>query len=122
MYSAGNEGSTNPPGTVVGANVPSNTSIRPLLKSAAYRRSLVPLLPIARPVDTAPSVAENSVAAVEPPFQTAMWPDSVSKRNAALVPPGNRKDGVKLNTWPLGLAGVVTIRGLPPGCGTPAAL
>jgi hypothetical protein len=115
--SHGQLGSVKPPEELIGMNDPSNVSIVPLEKSAAHNQSAVPLLPMARRVYVLVDV--TSVTAVVPcaPFHAAIAPESVSKMNSALPPVGSKKEGVKLNTWPVGLGGVETTR----VCGIPAS-
>src|SRR4051794_19198876 len=101
--------------------LPSNMSIVPPAKFAAYSRS-PKALPMARPVYTVPGGLRTSVTAVVPCalFQPEIVPESDANRKVALllgVTP-RRKDDVELNTVPVGPAGVVTTS----ACGTPAPL
>src|SRR5579883_813334 len=110
---AGREGSTKafaPRSTW--ANEPSKTSMRAWASLAAYKKLPELLLPMARPVKTAPETVASTWAVMPALlFQAEMVPlRSAKMKEAGLVP--TRNDVVLFWTWPVGPWGPVGVVGM----------
>src|SRR5579863_6152439 len=121
---AGIIGSLKALGRATGAKLTSKTSTVPACRLAAYRYELEPLVPMARPVYSAPAAELSTITTALPLFTPGFHPDivpsKVSKRNTAGLPVVNAKPVVLFQTVPVGLpcvppvleGGMVTTSGI----------